>query len=99
MENPCEKCLVKTMCTQICPEKINHGILLKAKFNSHFSIMKATKERYYYRECKKINNLLKYHLIDVARINRMKNPCKECLFLKIEATKNYVYSKWDIHTI
>jgi len=67
MENPCEKCLVKTNCTQVCPEKINHMALIKNAliyFKSYIGRKLSQKERKHYIKYNKLlmegeNELLK----------------------------------------
>jgi len=72
MENPCEKCLVKTMCTQVCPEKINHITLLKNAiiyFKSYLGRKLNQKEKKHYI---KYDNLLKEGEVEVLKIEYRK---------------------------
>ncbi|MHA1701438.1 MAG: hypothetical protein ACTSWK_04130 [Promethearchaeota archaeon] len=72
MENPCEKCLVKTNCTQVCPEKINHMALIKnalVYFRSYIGRKLNQKERKHYI---KYDKLLREGEDEVLKIERRK---------------------------
>ena len=41
MQNPCETCIVRVNCTQICPEKENYTTLLNHAYMQHNSAIKG----------------------------------------------------------
>lgn len=52
MKNPCDDCIVRPMCSEVCPEKINYGNLLSQAVNEHQSRF-FTKEGKFNLEYKK----------------------------------------------
>jgi len=71
MKNPCKDCLVVAACTQLCPAKLNYGILVEGEAqryrtyinNSHIRFAKRTKAIYKYYEDK-----TNQHSRDIAKI-------------------------------
>ena len=47
MQNPCEECIIKVNCTQICPNKNNYGTILKQALSN-------------FRKAKELNPTQKY---------------------------------------
>ena len=63
MKNPCEECLVKVNCTQVCPEKENYKTLLKHA-KKHFkrdtvyniSSLKQADKKHFFKYDKMLHN-------------------------------------------
>lgn len=60
MKNPCNECLVKVNCTEVCPDKLNLKILLSNAIRMHFRVTcsnYAERERLlFYRDLERENN-------------------------------------------
>ena len=63
MENPCEKCIIKVNCTEVCFPKKNYGILLEQGTESHWSLIKS-KNTNYWKQYRKLLKLLNDHRVD-----------------------------------
>ena len=48
MKNPCDECIIKVNCTEICHPKINYGILIKRALDTH---RKERDRNKYYWDC------------------------------------------------
>ena len=70
MENPCQKCILKGNCTEVCLEKTNYGILLKQSAKGHWRVIKArtVNNSYYQKQYNKLVNLLSDHKEDETTI-------------------------------
>ena len=70
MENPCSKCIVLSMCAEICPPKEDYGRQVKIGYNNYARSIVSGK-----RKIKQTNdlfdlytNLLQEHRTDLSRI-------------------------------
>ena len=46
MKNPCRKCIVKPMCTQICPPKQNYEKLIKSGYSQYAKVVMSKNGNY-----------------------------------------------------
>lgn len=61
MKDPCERCILKGNCTELCNEKINYGTLLQQSVNVHWQIVQVDNNLYFQKEYKKLMNRLRIH--------------------------------------
>lgn len=67
MKNPCENCIIKMICSIVCPQKRNYEKLIKRGYTNHFKMIKNGQEQYrakfnYYAD------LLDKHRMDLMKI-------------------------------
>lgn len=67
MENPCEKCIIKVNCTEVCFEKTNYGVLLEQGVESHWSLIQSQNTNYW-KQYRKLSKLLSNHKVDETHI-------------------------------
>jgi hypothetical protein len=78
MQNPCDKCIVKINCTQICWEKTNNQTLLKNAMNQ-VTIRIGHKQRInhnYFDTFHKYNRLYNECIIDMESIRHRAKEAK-----------------------
>ena len=46
MKNPCRECIVKPMCTQICPPKQNYEKLIKSGYSQYAKVVMSKNGNY-----------------------------------------------------
>ena len=61
MENPCNKCIIKINCTEVCNEKTNYGTLLQRSVTAHWEIIQVDNNLYFQKEYRKLMNRLRIH--------------------------------------
>lgn len=63
MENPCEKCIIKVNCTEVCLDKINYGVLLKEGIEAHRRMIQSNNFHniYYLKKYRKLLEQLCEH--------------------------------------
>jgi len=77
MKDPCNKCLVSVMCSQICWDKANYGILLqRAISHSKQQINEKTSIHKYVDDFLKYNKKYKKHLKTLLTIKDRKRLLK-----------------------
>ena len=79
MENPCEKCILKGNCTEVCFKKTNYGVLLKQGIESHWSLIRS-KNTNYWKRYRKFINLLANHTEDELVIQQRRLDAEYGLF-------------------
>lgn len=69
MENPCNKCIIKVNCTEVCLPKRNYGILLEQSSSEHFKVKNLNPQNSYYQnQYRKIQKKLGNHRTDESII-------------------------------
>lgn len=68
MKNPCDNCIVKVNCTEVCPDKENYNTLLKDAMR-HFSNINVRTNRRYSSEYRRFNGKHTRSQTDITRIN------------------------------
>ncbi|MHA1701000.1 MAG: hypothetical protein ACTSWK_01905 [Promethearchaeota archaeon] len=79
MKNPCEKCIVKCMCTKLCEDKYKYGTYLENKIcnNKFFSSGIFTNiSSNEYKKYKNFARLLRSHRQDEIEVNNRRISCK-----------------------
>lgn len=75
MENPCNECIVKINCTEVCPSKRNYRVLLNnaiKSYNSNSLLLVIHRKKYrFYKELSLEN------LVDIEEIRRRKERLTE----------------------
>lgn len=75
MKNPCDICIVKVNCTQICWQKENNAALLKTAISQ--TMQKGKVHPNHVMEWRKYNGLYNQCLTDVANIQMRAREAKE----------------------
>lgn len=73
MENPCNECLVKPACTEICGPKINYGTLLSGAIGRYGMYMGSLSPRFFQRNkamAKNYESKSVIHYDDLRRIDQ-----------------------------
>jgi len=85
MKNPCEKCIVKCICTKLCEDKHNYGRYLENKIsNSKFFLVDififikyhTVKDNDEYKKYKNFTHLIRNHRLDEIEISNRRISCK-----------------------
>jgi hypothetical protein len=69
MQNPCEECIIKVNCTEICLNKNNYGILLKNALSQFRKAKESTPSKRYTDEYNKYLELWLDHKNDETKVH------------------------------
>jgi hypothetical protein len=71
MENPCEKCIIKVNCTEVCHPKENYGTLLNQSTDELWAVIYSRPQNggtYYWNKYRKLTMELDNHREDKVLI-------------------------------
>jgi len=74
MKNPCELCIIKVNCTEVCNEKRNYGTLIENGLEHHEDLLFKRKVRnsYYNKKYRQLVSLSHEHNVNILTINGRK---------------------------
>jgi len=78
MENPCEKCIIKVNCTEVCLEKQNYETILHNAIKQYKNAMNTRDKRqgdYYFKKYRDLLSKSAEHHGNIAEINKRKLDC------------------------
>lgn len=68
MENPCDKCLIKVNCTEVCFPKKNYGVLIERSSEEYWKIIITSNNPTYRKRFKELKKKITDHRNDETEI-------------------------------